>query len=665
VGLLALCPLASQAQSRTELRNHVAPLVNAAADLGATNASQQLTLTLQLNGRDSTALDRRLQAIYDPASAYYHRWLSVGEAKALSAPAAADVAALHEFLANNRLQQVSAGPGHITVRGSVADAERSFGVSIHDFRTSNGTRYANVANPSVPANLAGVVSAVTGLSEHRMQSHLVHARTADGQLARPVPLASVPNGFFFSAQCFRAAQTQVFTSATARATYRGNRYGQDIANGDLGTLPPCGYQPSDWQTAYGLDKLYQRGLDGTGTTVAIVDAFGSQTIQYDVDTFSQLYGLPPADLTVIGTPTGATYSTDANLAGWAEETTLDVEWVHAIAPGAKIVLVVSPDNFDVNLSAAVAQAVTLPGVVVVSNSYGGPETTEDAPGFAAFEAANKLGAALGVSVNYSSGDSGDFSNDVGYVDVSYPSGSPWATSVGGTSLALNSDGSIAWQTGWGNNITRIADTAANANAPLVPPLALGFNFGGGGGTSTIFHKPRFQNRLSGNMRQQPDISWLADPYTGVELILSADDAGNQAFTAIGGTSLSCPAFSALWAIAAQRAGHPLGLAARSVYRMGPNAIQDVQPVGSRNNVTGVIRTGDTQIRETAADLAQVDSSNGPFFSALYNSPYSTRWFVLSFGTDTSLTVRRGWDNVTGLGTPNGQNFVEAAAHLDD
>ena len=99
--------------------------------------------------------------------------------------------------------------------------------------------------------------------------------------------------------------------------------------------------------------------------------------------------------------------------------------------------------------------------------------------------------------------------------------------------------------------------------------------------------------------------------------------------------------------------------------MGANAIQDVQPYSSRDNVTGVIRSDDTRIRESAVDLVQPDPGNGPFFSAMYNSPYSTRWFVLSFGTDTSLTVRRGWDNVTGLGTPNGQAFVEAAAHLDD
>ena len=664
-GALALAPLMSWAEGRSELANHVAPLVHSGTDLGAADQKRLITLTVSLKNQNSTAFEQRLQSLYDPSSAHYHQWLTADAATALLAPATGDLAAVRQFLSGNGFRELGSGPNHVVVRGTVADAQRAFGVSIHNYRTARGTFYANNANPSIPASLSGTVAAVSGLSEHRMQPHLMHPHSPDGAPAARVLRALVPDGVFYSAQCIRPPQTQTFTSPGVRATYRGNRYGQDATNQNVGALPPCGYQPSDWQTAYGLNTLYQHGLDGTGTTVAIVDAFGSTTIQNDLATFSGVYGLPAANLTVVGTATASPFSTDPNLAGWAEETTLDVEWVHAIAPGAKIVLFVSPDDSDVNLTATVAQAVTYPHVVVVSNSYGLPESTEDAAGFAATEAANKLGASMGISVNYSSGDFGDFALYLGYTDVSYPSSSPWATGIGGTSVVLNPNGSIAWQTGWGNNLTKIVEAVALGATVDVPPVVEGSIGGSGGGTSAVFPKPEFQSQLRGRYRQVPDISWVADPYTGAELILTADSAGDQAFTAIGGTSLSCPTFSALWAITAQRTGHRNGLAARTIYGLGQGAIQDVQAVGSNNNVTGEIRSGSTHLAESATALVQPEPGNGRFFSALYDSPFSTRWYVLSFGTDTSLTVTPGWDNVTGLGTPNGPAFVEAVARAAD
>ncbi len=125
--------------------------------------------------------------------------------------------------------------------------------------------------------------------------------------------------------------------------YSGNRYGADINNGQ-GHLPPCGYEPEAMQTAYGLTSVYGSGLDGTGQTVVVVDAFGSPTAAADIAKFSSTFSLPAPNFAVFDPQGPPPYNS-----GWAGETTLDIEWSHAMAPGAKVVLIEAIDNFDNNL----------------------------------------------------------------------------------------------------------------------------------------------------------------------------------------------------------------------------------------------------------------------------------------------------------------------------
>jgi subtilase family serine protease len=236
-------------------------------------------------------------------------------------------------------------------------------------------------------------------------------------------------------------------------------------------------------------------------------------------------------------------------------------------------------------------------------------------------------------------------------------------------LALNRDNTIDFQTGWGTNLTRIADRVSLGSPPVVPPLKvlgdpsfnpgtfLGFQGGSGGGASGVFARPSFQSGLSvpGNTRVLPDISWIGDPFTGVEIIMTDPTSGQLTVSTIGGTSVACPMFSALMAIASEKAGHGLGQAAQLVYSLPAGAITDVTAVSSPTNVTGVIDGSAISADALASPLGNTTS----YFSALYNSPFSTRWFVITFGTDTSLTTGPGWDNVTGLGTPNGLSFINA------
>jgi subtilase family serine protease len=478
-------------------------------------------------------------------------------------------------------------------------------------------------------------------------------------------LGTQPDGLVFSAQCFFPPTTESFSGNGVSATYQGNRYGTALGT-PAPNAPPCGYQPSDIQTAYNLTPLYQHGLNGTGTTIAIVDAYGSTTIAQDAQAFSAAMGLPPINLTVIGTPTESNFSGDAN-SGWATETTLDVEWVHAVAPGAKIVLVVTPTNSFSDLFNGIVTAASTPGVVAISNSWSGFDVgvAGDGEFYRAADSLLQAIGATGISVDFSMGDYGDNASQLGglYTSTGWPGSSPFATGVGGVSVVLDQSKHIAWQSSWGTELTEIADTVALGSPPLDIPNNEGFDAGGTGGFSDTYPKPFWQFGVPGERRGTPDISWVADPFTGVEIIYTADAAGDLGIEVIGGTSVACPMFTALWGIATQRAHHPLGQAAPRLYRIPPGsgAITDIVGLTSQNNVTGTVYdTGGTNpIRAT--ELAAPLNNQPKFISALYNSPFSTRWFVLMFGVDSTLQAAPGWDVATGLGSPNGWDFVQAVA----
>ena len=199
---------------------------------------------------------------------------------------------------------------------------------------------------------------------------------------------------------------------------------------------------------------------------------------------------------------------------------------------------------------------------------------------------------------------------------------------------------------------------ADDNFPFVPPINLGFIAGSGGGASHNFAKPSFQSGLPGTKRLVPDISWLGDFFTGVEIIWTTN--GQLSVEEVGGTSLATPMFSGLMAIAAQKGGHALGQAAPLVYNLPAGAVTDIVPVGSPNNVTGAV-SGLVNTSYSADFLAGPLNGTTTYFSALYNEPSSTSWAVITFGTDSSLKTAVGWDNVTGVGTPNPLNFVNAIA----
>jgi subtilase family serine protease len=269
------------------------------------------------------------------------------------------------------------------------------------------------------------------------------------------------------------------------------------------TLPSSGYTPAQMAHAYGFDQIATGG-DGTGQVIAIVDAYGSKNIQSDLNAFSTQYALPAATVKVVY-PLGKPTASDS---GWAGETALDVEWAHAMAPGASLVLVVAPDSSVSTLITAANYAVTTVKANFVSMSWGASEFSGEKIYDSSF---NKSGVVFVAAA----GDSG------GVVD--WPASSPFVLGVGGTTMLYNvSTATIASEVAWSS---------------------------GGGGVSRYETLPSYQVGWNVNAgRGVPDVSYNADPYTGVSVYFT-DPTLNApgGWYVFGGTSAGTPQWAALLA----------------------------------------------------------------------------------------------------------------------
>jgi subtilase family serine protease len=641
--------------------------------LGAEDTSKLITVTVWLNQHNKAELDKSVSEMYRAGSPTFHHFLTREQYRSQFAPTAAEAAAVRAYLEahNFKVTSVEKYNHYVAAQGRVGDAQNAFNVQLSRMSTKGEIHRVSIGAARVPGAVGALIQSVQGLSDFSARPTV--AKRFDASQGRILAGADLRAAAATGDTCLNGTRTVNFTTngGYPKATYTGNRYATDATN----TCP--GYTPAEVQTAYGLNSLYSKGWDGTGQTIVIVDAYGSDSIQADANLFSSYYGLPALTSSNfhIYYPGGAvSCAASPNCGSWNVETSLDVEWAHSIAPGANIALVVAPDANSLDI--AEFWAIENPEVITnyangdlgyqISNSWAGFEILDVLYGGQSVlnteYVMTELAASLGISTNFASGDWGDnvqlILDDYGITvppSVCMPASAPYATGVGGTSLFLHSDNSIQFQTGWGNNETRL--TYPSPNPPYDPPLNLGFIYGAGGGTSAIWPKPAFQSSLPGSNRKVPDISYVADPYTGVNVIITV--GGTTYLEVIGGTSLATPVFSGMWSITNQAAGAkaPLGQAAALLYSLPSGAIKDVLAVNNGHDVHGYIYNPPQPVLiETAADLAQPLENTTSFLSALYHGS-STRWYDLTFGTDSSLVVTPGWDDVTGLGTPNGIHFV--------
>ncbi|MGW7527395.1 S53 family peptidase [Streptomyces sp. NPDC054783] len=347
------------------------------------------------------------------------------------------------------------------------------------------------------------------------------------------------------------------------------------------------YNPLQYRTAYDLNPLYKKGITGKGRTIVIVDSFGSPTVQHDLDVYSKQFGLPSTKVDVVKWGHVPKFDPkNSDMTGWAGETTLDVEMAHAVAPGAKIVLVetaVSETEGTTGLPEMMSAEKYLidHGVGdVITQSFGATENTF--PGFDkgdfssikklryAFEAAQRKH----VTVLASSGDGGatDMKLDgKTYYNKrvnSWPSSDPLVTSIGGTQLHLNDKGE------------------------RVKPDSVYNDYGaGGGGQSHVFNRPAYQDGVKnvvGTRRGTPDIS-MAAAVNGGAWVYSSYDPTATGWDVSGGTSEASPLFSGIVALADQAGGHRVGNINAALYTLLKQKNPGVVDVndGTDNSYQGV------------------------------------------------------------------------------
>jgi subtilase family serine protease len=382
------------------------------------------------------------------------------------------------------------------------------------------------------------------------------------------------------------------------------------------------YSPVQYRVAYNLNPLYKRGITGAGKTIVIVDSFGSPTIANDLHVFDQQWGFPDPELQVMKFGNVPPFDpTDPTMVGWAQETTLDVEYAHAIAPGAKIVLAETPvaevegtSGFP-EMMAAEKSLIDRGIGDVITQSFGATENT-----FPGFDNGNfssllnlrfafKDALAHKVTVLASSGDDGatnamsDASTLYPFPVNSWPSSDPLVTSIGGTQLHLDNSGNrlspdVVWNDGRG---------------------------AGGGGVSGVFKRPVYQIGVTkevGKKRGTPDISMSAAVDGGAWVYYSFVNPASP-WHIFGGTSEASPIFSGIVALANQVAHHRLGLLNPGLYALGALSQHGVKSTG----------------------IVDVTSGNN------------------SFADVTGFDAGTGYDLASGWGTIDAANLVPALARF--
>ena len=655
--LLALGGVAFDAQGAV---SNVPAGLKVAKDLGRADTSATINITVRLKLNDRAAFDQAVEALYDTASPTYHQWMSTTDLQRY-APVEAQRESVRQELAQHGLTVISTDAFGFSVRarGTIASVEEAFNTEIHQFQYNGKTFRVNVKDAHLNGAAGEYVSSVAGIESHQMRPHAVRALNPHTQ--EPLQSETLkPEATGFPAgsttECLSGTGSVTLRGTTARpvATYSGTLYG---TNPSL----VCDYLPSELWAALGLDEIFAAGYNGAGQTIVLVEGYGYPTMEQDANAFSKMGGLPQLNASNfrIVYPEGTPNPNLGILTGWDTEIAIDLQSAHTAAPGAHIVVVATngQDNEDFQQSISYIAEHDLGNTV--SNSYGedidliaGPEEQNS------WEDVLEVAAAKGISVNFSSGDSGD--NGVGSPvgAPSVPAVSPHATSVGGTSILNdpNNPGSTI-TTAWGTSAAFLELPGDVLNPPL--PDFVG---GSGGGESVYWPKPSWQHALPGTGRQTPDVSALADPYTGVPIVITVGTTQMVEY-GWGGTSLACPIFSGFWALANQKAGHALGQAARLIAALSYGGVQDVLPKtdSTVNNVTGAIVTanGTTKYSASAIFGSSFLEGNTGFTSAIYSITPGAEVADFAFGLDTSLTVQHGWDNATGWGTPHGMTFIDA------
>jgi subtilase family serine protease len=418
------------------------------------------------------------------------------------------------------------------------------------------------------------------------------------------------------------AQETGFTSHTIRVTpkYQETKILSSSPKGvtftcQVVTPPPTCYQPAQIRAAYGIQSLLDHGITGKGKTIVIIDAFQNPYITSDLSIFDSTFGLPAPHFTQIA-PFGLTPFdiNNADEVGWSGEIALDVQWSHAVAPDANIVLALSKSDQDVDIYNTTKYVIDHNVGDIISQSFGEGESCMDPNLEKAQHELFEEATSKGITLFASSGDNGATqpacSGSGFFLSTSTPASDPLVTAVGGTNLYADPiTGAYGSETAW-NDVRLTGDPT------------MGFS---GGGFSNIYGRPFYQVGVSGTQpghRGVPDVAYDAGIDGGVlthwgvgNILFGFSPTDPTIFFIFGGTSSGSPQWSGLAALADQLAGHRLGFLNGALYRI---------------------------------------ASLGFFYNASFHDITSGN------NNDNGITgyqTAKGWDPVTGLGTPKANSLV--------
>lgn len=579
---------------------------------------QKITFRVYLQTRDQSKAEALARSISTPGDPAYRQYLTPGQIKAGFAPKSDTVATVRSWLTSSGLtvDAVAENNAYVEAVGTTEQVERTFQVDLGMYRVRNRVLRAADRELSVPSRVRSLVSGVIGV---------------DNSLALVQPQAT-PAGIHTSGPCagyFKAAM--------------------DTTDPGFGELPAplpytvCGYQPTQLRDAYGLSNLTRVGYDGRGVTVAVVSAFASPTLYQDAAEYARRndpgHPLRPEQFHQIVLPedSAAADPDHCDAPSWYSEHALDVEAVHAMAPGANILFVGGGNCDAVALDKALNEVVSRNLAQIVTNSY--TSAGEDVPESTVrqFQTIAVQAAMQGIGVYFASGDTGDNVAAHGKASPNFPASSPWVTAVGGTTVGIDAGGRRSVETGW-----ETSRSALGADRTWTPAAPGAFTTGSGGGTSTLFRQPWYQrgvvpepmatrNQQAGQRgRTVPDIAMLGDPNTGMLVGVTQDFAGTVRYDEFrsGGTSLAAPLMAGFVAVADQLAMTRHGFVNPMLYQVAnrTGAVRDVQ------HVDGAVVRVDF--------VNRVDATGG------------TRTSVRGFDYQgLQIATGKGYDMVTGLGTP--------------
>ncbi|WP_239118414.1 S53 family peptidase [Paractinoplanes ferrugineus] len=623
--ILGAGPATAAARPGRHLLNGSQPrwLARAKATGGAPAAAESIPFGILLKLRDGASAEATLAKLSDPSSASYGQWLTTAQFKSRFAPAQTDVDAVRTWLQGQGFAlRNTVGGMYVEASGSTAQINKVFGTTVKDYSYLGKTVHANSTELSLPDNtptsVVGAVSGVLGIDQGQA------LKTPGDTLPGP------DTGFRPGRPC---------------SSYYGQKTatGQPASNGKKQPYVVCGYQPKQYQSAYGVSDLIKRGVDGRGITVAVTDAFASPTIVQDLKTYNKKHGLPAFGRQqfsqITPAPDGYDLIDECGGAGWYGEQTLDIEAVHSMAPGANIVYVGGADC-STGLDEAWAATIDNHVADIVTNSWGnGTDKVADlGADYIAFYQQFSLEAALtGITVDFSSGDNGDETKggtQPALKTVDFPADLPYVTGVGGTSVGIDKNGKRVWEHGWQSAYSPLSTDGKSWGDAA-------YSSGGGGGTSILFEQPFYQRGIvpdsiskyfgATRMRTVPDIAMPGDPNTGFVV------GQTQTFTdgtyydeyRIGGTSLASPLLAGLQAVQGQKLHHPVGFANPAYYRRaGTAAITDI--VAPKRPV-----------QQVRVNFVNTEDKSGGLQYLLQTVDVQT----------TTIHSTRGYDAETGVGVP--------------